>query len=172
MMISDFRIPRPLFPAVRQMARVTLPDDADRPELMEPILEHFEMSLRCLPVAARNGLMAGLAAFELGAVARYGRRFSRLDRPRALQYFDWYWSSPVMPLHYLVFGFKAYLSLAYYEQPIVRERIHYQPDAWIAETAKRRLEKWRADIEAHEHDLVQPNPLIAPKKLVRKVKHA
>lgn len=172
MMITDFRIPRPLHPAVRQLARVTLPPDAEQPELMDPILEHFEMSLRCLPLAVRNGMMAGLAAIELGAIARHRTRFSKLDRARATAYFDWYWSSKVMPLHYLVFGFKAYLSLAYYEQPAVRARIDYAPDAWIAETAKKRIDMWQKDIDAHERDLVAANPLVPARALARKVKHA
>jgi hypothetical protein len=171
-MLAEFRIPRALRPALRQMARVSLPPDAENPALMEPILEHFELSLRCLAKQTRALLLVGLAGLEAGALARHGRRFSRLDRARATAYFDWYWSSKVMALHYLVFAFKAYLSLAYYEQPAVRARIDYHPDAWIAESGKRRLERWAAEIDAHEKDLVAPDALIRAPSLARRAKHA
>ena len=49
--------------------------------------------------------------------------------------------------------------LAYYEQPDVRARLGYQPDAWIADVAQRRTATWHADIAAHAELLRAPAPL-------------
>jgi hypothetical protein len=64
------------------------------------------------------------------------------------------------------------VSLAFYDSAPMRARLSYHPDAWIAERARRRLALHGDEIRAHEAALLAPDPLLAPSRLVRKVRHA
>lgn len=52
------------------------------------------------------------------------------------------------------------LVLAYYEQPAAQHALAYDPSAWIAQTAARRLQLWSAAIAQHEAILLAPDPLV------------
>ena len=130
---------------------------------------------RTLPPYLRGGLLAGTATFMVGSAARpstFGRVFHELDRDQARAYFHSWWESRIFALRQFARGIKGVLAFAYYEEPTVKEQLRYRPDQWIAEAARRRLEKYGAEIERHEEIVTSPNPLIRPSLLTRKVRLA
>lgn len=171
--LADFRLPRPIRRTLHALAVVALPDELEPLGLTEPVVDHFELMMRVFPSHVRLGMVAGLATFEAGAIARYGRPFSRLPRERQRAWFDRWWHSPILPIRQLAKAIRSVLAMSYYEHPVVKQQLEYHPDAWIARVAKRRLEAWAADIRAHEEMVTSPDPLFAPVSLARKgVRHA
>jgi choline dehydrogenase-like flavoprotein len=55
---------------------------------------------------------------------------------------------------------RALVLTAAYEQPAAHAALGYDPDAWIAQTAARRLLEWAPEIAAHEAGLLAPDPLV------------
>src|SRR3954471_15134620 len=52
---------------------------------------------------------------------------------------------------------RALVLTVAYEQPAVHAALGYDPDAWIAKTADRRLAEWGAEIAAHAAGLRDPD---------------
>jgi hypothetical protein len=95
-----------------------------------------------------------------------------LDREQALAYFRSWWDSRIFAFRQFARGIKGVLAFAYYEEPTVKEQMKYHPDAWIAEAARRRLEKYGAEIARHEEIVTKADPLVRPASLLRRVRHA
>jgi hypothetical protein len=175
MILADFEIPRALRPAAEQAARVICPDDLEPLGLTGTVVDHFEMSLRTTPLQVRLGMMAGLATLETGAVCfppTRGRRFSRLDLPLARRWYHTWWKSPFSLFYQLAHGMKALVSLAYYEQPVVRDRLGYQPDAWVDKVRAHRFTAYAEEIRRHEAELIAPDPLIPLRVVKKERRHA
>ena len=175
MMLADFHFPARLRPAVVQAARVLCPDEIETLGLVEHVVDYVELQLRAFPRALRLGMVAGLTTMENAAALQprtFGKRFSTLPLDEARRWFRTFWDSPIGAFRQLAKALKALVSLAYYDSAPMRERLSYHPDAWIAERARRRLELFGADIARHEEELVAPDPLLAPARLLRKVRHA
>jgi hypothetical protein len=79
-----------------------------------------------------------------------GRPFTRLDDARADGYLRrvlYGRGGPVAAVLRLV---KSVVVLCYYELPEVKARLGYDPDAYVAEVAARRLARYGAEIRAAE----------------------
>jgi hypothetical protein len=164
--LADFRIPDRLRRVLEPLARIILPeDDLDRLGLIEPVIDHCELSLRAGPAIVRAGLLAGLAAFEAGAIARFGRPFTRLSRDRQDRWFAAWWESEAPPMRQLAKGVKTLLALAYWEHPLVKQQMEYHPERWIAEVAARRLRDYARDIREHDALVTRPDPLVQIRKV-------
>ncbi len=162
MILADFHFSRRMRAAVLKLVEAVCPEAS----LAPAVTDQVERSLRSLPGHMRAALVAGLTTFELSAVVRHGRPFSRLSADDARAWFVSWWDSPVPVFHELVKGVRAILAYAYYEQPAVKRRLEFHPDAWIAEAARRRLDSYGADIQRHESDILKPQAL------TRKVRRA
>jgi hypothetical protein len=172
MILADFHIPRRLRPAVAQAARVICPGDLDELGLAPQVVDYVELQLRAFPAGLRAGMVAGIATLEASAALRHGRRFSRLDPDTARRFWASWWASPLPPCRQLAKGLKALVALAFYDSKPMRERLEYHPDAWIADVARRRLERWGAEIRRHDEDLLEPDPLLPAARLLPRVRHA
>jgi hypothetical protein len=175
MTLADFRLPRRARRVLAALARVVLPADVERLRLTDPVIDHFELMMRALPGHMRLGLLAGLTTFDLSAAvvpSSRGRRFAGLDRGRALAHYERWLHAPLLPMRQLAKAVKAVLAMGYFDQPVVRARLEYHPDRWIAQAARRRLDRWADAIRRHEADLVAPDPLVPSTDLLRKVRHA
>ena len=95
-----------------------------------------------------------------------GRTFSRLSDDDARAWFVAWWDSPLPVLHQFVKGIRAVVAYAYYEQPAVKRRLEFHPDAFIAEAARRRIASYASEIRRHEAELLEP------RGLARKVRRA
>lgn len=160
MILADFHLPRALRPTVAGVVRIACPPDVERLGLVESVTLMFEHALRVYPAGVRTALVAGLAGFEATAALRYGRPFSRLDDARARAWWHAWWGSGFAPARQLARTLKMIAAIAYYDTPAVKDAIAYRPDAWIAEVARRRLEKWGVEVQRAEEDLVAPDPLV------------
>jgi hypothetical protein len=134
------------------------PPEAGTLGLEQAIVDHVELSMRSLPAAVRAALLSGLLAYDMGALARHGRRSCRLDAERARRYFA-AWRHGPAPMRELARGIKGLLCLAHYEMPAVQESLGYTPQAWIDAVKRRRLATYGDDIRRHEERLLEPDPL-------------
>jgi hypothetical protein len=158
---------------VRTLVPIVCPDDVATLGLVDEVVDYFELSMRSLPPYLRAGFVAGLVSFEAGTIAlpsSLGRPFSLLPDAKARAYFERWWTSPIGAIRQFAKGLKAFLVMGYYENPLVKQRMEYHPDRWIAEAAKRRLATYADEIRAHERANTAPDPLVAPESLFRKAK--
>jgi hypothetical protein len=56
-------------------------------------------------------------------------------------------------------GLRDMLVVGYYEQPVVQDRLGYQPDMWVTRVATAREQQWGEAIAAHEALLAERHPL-------------
>jgi hypothetical protein len=134
------------------------PPEARMLGLEQAIVDHVELSMRSLPAPARAGLLSGLLAYDMGALARHGRRSCQLDTERAQRYFAAWRQGPAL-MREFARAIKGLLCLAHYEMPAVQESLGYTPQAWIDAVKRRRLATYEDDIRRHEERLLEPEPL-------------
>jgi hypothetical protein len=173
MILADFHFPRRLRPAVAQMARCLVPaHHLETHGLTERVVDYLELQLRAFPTGFRVGMLAGIATLEISTLPRHGKRFSQLALADASVVIAAWWHSPIAPFRTFVRALKSLVALAFYDSPAMQDQLEYHPDQWIADAARRRLETWGLEIARHEEELRAPDPLLAPVRLLRKVRHA
>jgi hypothetical protein len=154
--LADFRLPKRVRGTLLALVPVVCPADAVPLGLADPIVDHVELMMRAFSGTVRRGLVAGLLAFDAGALG-----FSRLDDEAKRAYFHRWWKSPLLPMRQFVKAVKGLLALSYYEEPTVKARMEYHPDRWIAQAAEERLRRFAAEIQAHEVQVTAPDPLVS-----------
>jgi hypothetical protein len=142
-----------------RIVQVVCPPGAERHQLIDPIIDHMELSLRALPAALRAGLQLGLATYDAGAIAWRGRPSTRLTAAQSARWFAIWWKSPLMPQRELAKALKILALMAYYEMPPVKAELGYTPEQWIEKVKARRLQVYAADIRKHEESLIEADPL-------------
>jgi hypothetical protein len=138
---------------------IVCPPEAEALGLTGAIVAHVERAIAALEPVARIGLLAGLASYELGAIAVAGRPASRLPRERGARYFEAWWSSRIGAQHELARGVKGLLAMGCYEQPAILAELGYTPDAWIDKVKRRRLEVYGDDVRRAAAAVLAPDPL-------------
>jgi hypothetical protein len=128
------------------------------PDLVEPVVDDVELTMRAMPADVRTALIAGLWTYELGAVARWGRPASTLSPDRAARYLD-AWRHGLAVQRELVKAVRSLVCLAYFELPAVKQRMGYLPQRWIEKVTRHRLATYRDDIARHAESLFAPEPL-------------
>jgi hypothetical protein len=128
------------------------------PDLVAPVVDDVELTMRAMPVEIRTAMLAGLLTYELGAVARWGRPASKLPPDRAARYLD-AWRHGLAVQRELVKAVRSLLCLAYFELPEVKRRMGYQPERWIEKVKGHRLATYRDDITRHAGRLFERDPL-------------
>ena len=136
---------------LRSLVPVICPPEAVA--IADAIVDHMLLQFDVMPPLLRKGFEAGLATYDLGAIARFGRRASRLTGEKAEKYYR-LWEGNL-------FGktLNQLMSLSCYEQPEMLERIGYRVGAWIEESKKKRLAVYGDDARAAERKIVAPDPL-------------
>jgi hypothetical protein len=159
--MADFRLPNRLRRAIATLAPVIVTDEVTRLGITEDVVDGVESFLAAVPVHIRLALLAGIQAFDSSARAvpsSFGRAFHSLPAAKAKAHFERWYHGPEAT-HQLARGIKVFVSFAYYEHPLVRERIGYLPDPWIEQVSAQRLEKFGEVIAAHEAMLIADDPL-------------
>jgi hypothetical protein len=175
MKLAEFHLPKRLRQTVAQVARVTCPAEVSRFGLVDTIVDGVELQLRAFPSGFRVAITAGLAALEAGsalAPRTLGRSFSHLTPDEAGRWYASFWHSPLGACRQLARAMKSLIAMAFYSSAPVKKQLEYHPDQWIADAARRRLERWGIEIRRHEDELVAPDPLLPSARLVRKVRRA
>ncbi len=160
--LADYHHPPRIRRILASIAPIACPPDIERFGLVDAVVDHMEMTMRSLPAAVRAALITGLTGYELASMAwpgHLGRPASKLDRKRAIRYYDAWRHSPIRLQEEFVKGIKGLLCLGYYEMPQVKEQLDYTPDAWVSKVKRRRLEVYGDEIRIHEAKLFEPEPL-------------
>ncbi len=127
--------------------------------LGDVIVDHMALTLGASPAILRTGIGAGLAAYDLGAVARYGRRARALSGAKAEAYFA-AWEHGITPVQQqLAKGINQLMSLSCYEQPLMMEACGYRPAGWIDEVSRKRLAVYGDEARAQTVAIITPDPL-------------
>jgi hypothetical protein len=136
---------------LRSLVPVICPPEAAH--LADEIVEHMALTLGASPSLLQTGFDAGLLAYDLGAIARFGRRAHALSPERAERYYQlWEHSQLGKAVNQL-------MSLACYEQPDMMRATGFSPEPWIAEVTKKRLTVYADDVERQEAQILAPDPL-------------
>ncbi|MEJ7604236.1 MAG: hypothetical protein WKG01_40625 [Kofleriaceae bacterium] len=99
------------------------------------------------------------ARSDLGALPRYRKRARHLSPAPAERYYQ-SWEHGLTPLHVqFARGLNQMMSLSCYEQPAMRERVSYQPEPWIADVTRKRLQQFPTEIRRQEASTLAPDPL-------------
>jgi len=134
--------------------------------LTDEVIDHVELTMRSFPTFLRLMLIVGTMFFELFAIVLPSSRlrpFSRLPREKQERYFKMFWDSKFQLFRQLAKGFKAPISLGYWDNPAVCEKMGYTPAAWIAMVKARRERDYAADIAYQDAMVVAPDPLVPVK---------
>ena len=131
---------------VTRFAEVACPPEIAVNGTAGTLIAEFEALLSALPAATRTGLTSALLAFDQGArlsPRSRGRRFTRLPAPDAEAYFRSVLARRGAAGSALR-TIKGLIVLCYHELPQVKEQLGYQPDAYMASVARRRLTTYGA----------------------------
>jgi hypothetical protein len=145
---------------LRSLVPVICP--ADAVPLADALVDHVALTLGASPTGLQAGFVAGLHAYDAGAIVRYLRPARALAGARAERYYQSWEHAALLPQRRLAQAFNQLLSLACYEHPTMAEQVGFRPAAWIDKVKRRRLVVHAADIDAHARSLVAPDPLRPP----------
>ena len=155
--MTEYRHSRTAEAVLRSLVPVICPPEAHA--LAGAIVDHMALTLGASPPAVRAGFAAGLAAYDLGALPRHGRRARHLPPEAAERYFA-SWEHGITPLHVqLARAINQLMSLSCYEQPAMMERVGYRPGPWIEEVRRKRLTVYADDVRRQEAAVLAPDPL-------------
>ena len=161
---------------VARLVGVVCPPHTDAIDVQHMTADHrliddIEAAMSALGHGLRMGLLAGLQAYHLGAVLRFGRRADRLDGVKTRRYFET-WLAVPGPMHEFAQGIKGLICMAYYELPEIKDALDYHPGDWIAEVDARRQASYAEDVRRHQESICAPDPmpgrdLVSVTRLVR-----
>ena len=148
---------------VASIARVVCPQHTDdlvvtTIEKDHALVDEVEASVGALNPLVRTALATALAAYDAGALVRYGALAHRLTLAQSRAYYQ-AWLQIPGPTHELALRVKQLICMAYYELPVVRAALDYRPEDWIARVTAERLARHADAIVAHEESLRAPDPL-------------
>jgi hypothetical protein len=141
---------------LRSLVPVICPPEAAH--LADAIVEHMALTLGASGPLLGKAFDAGLAAYDLGAIARFGRRAHKLTGERAERYYV-YWEHTQFGR-----GINQLMSLACYEQPDMMRACGYEPQPWIEEVTKKRLTVYADDVKKQDAQILAPDPLRPARK--------
>lgn len=156
-MTDDYQHSRTTRAVLRSLVPVICPPEAHG--LADGIVNHLALTLGASPPLVRKGFVAGMIAYDLGALPFHRKRARYLTGERAERYYR-SWEKGPTPLHtQLAHALNQLVSLSCYEQPEMRERVGYRPAPWIAEVSRKRLTLFAAEIRRQEASTLAPDPL-------------
>ena len=168
--MTAWQLRSPLRRIVERLAQVACPPQVPAADVMNELLDEFELLLGALPAALRWLIPVWLVAFDQGArlyPRAYGRRFVRLPDAEADAYIRAVLARRRSGFAASAQRIKGLIVMCYYELPEVKEQLGYRPDAYIASVSRRRLTSYGAQIRAAEaaalgSDPAEPDPLASP----------
>jgi hypothetical protein len=166
--LADFRFSSGARRVLRALAVVVCSEEIETRGLLEPTLDEVERMVRATPPVMRIALRVGMWAFEWSALFVCGLPFSRLSPQRRSAWFRRWFTGHGLGQKF-AYGIKGLLAFAFFEQPALRDELHWHPDEWIAQVAKRRLDKYGDAVRRHDALVRAPDPLVPAQSLTRKV---
>ena len=130
-----------------QIVRAACPPDVDDLGIAEELLHYVEDSLAYAPPLFAQALRLGLLALDAASVLDGGGRpFSRMPIDRARAYVEHSGHGLNVPRTAVVPQVRLLALMGYFENPAVRARMGYDPEAWIEHVKKERLERHANDL--------------------------
>ena len=156
-----YRLPWPVRPVVERFALVVCPPELATLGIIEDVVAELEAMLGAMPSHLRLAVAAGFTAFDQGArlyPRARGRRFVGLDAQCALAYYKAVAHGPIAAQRKVMLLLKGIVTMAYFEQPCVLERLAYRPADYIATVTKRRLDSYGDDVRRGEEAVTAKDP--------------
>lgn len=127
--------------------------------LADAIVAHMALTFAATPSLLHRLLPIGFAAYDLGALPRFGKRARALSLEQARTYYA-RWERGPTPLHVqFARAINQLMSLACYEQPEMMERVGYRVGPWIEQVTKKRLTVYADDVRAQQAQILASDPL-------------
>lgn len=140
-------------PSIERFAEIVCPPELRTQALMAGLIERLELQLAAMPAYLNRSVIAAFVALDHGARVHRGargRRLTALEDPRAEGYIGSLSRDRPQVRRDLVRLIKAFVVMCYYELPEIRTQLGYEPDAYIAGVARRRMEAHGEEIRAAE----------------------
>lgn len=138
-----------------RMATLVCPPGPAGADVTAAVLAEFDRQVACLPAAAQRAIGPTLLLVDQAARLRpssRGHRFARLGDERADAYLRvrlYQRSGPLATVLRLV---KGLLVMAYYELPVVKAELGYDPATYVATVTARRLARYGAELGGPDRD--------------------
>ncbi len=125
----------------------------------DAIVENMTLTIIASGPLLSRALEAGLLAYDLGSLPRFGKRAHKLTGDAAERYFET-WEHGITPMHVqFARALNQIMSMACYEQPAMMESVGYNVAPWIEEVTKKRLTVYADDVKKQEAQILAPDPL-------------
>jgi hypothetical protein len=163
-MSSDFSMSDTDRAVLRALAPIACSARVRELDLIEDVVQGVEDFVGATPPLIGGALRLGIAVFEWSAAlspAHPGRRFTQLDPAQQEAWFERWWHAELAPLREFARRSKGLLAAVYYELDPIRAEIEYHPERWIAQVARRRIDRYGDQIRAREARAAAPGPLMA-----------
>jgi hypothetical protein len=125
----------------------------------DAIVDEMVLTLEASGPLLSRAFEAGLLAYDLGALPRFGKRAHKLTGDAAEHYFE-SWEHGLTPMHVqFARALNQIMSMACYEQPATMESCGYRVGPWIEEVTKKRLTVYADDVKKQDAQILAPDPL-------------
>lgn len=128
-------IPDGVRPTFRALAQVVVPETgAMAAEEWSTLEATVARALSVRSAVVRKQVTLFLRLIEFLAIARYARRFSRLDPQKATKFLQALEHAPLLAVRRGVWGIRTLVMMGVYTQPGVQAALGYRPhrDGWSA----------------------------------------
>ena len=160
--ISDYQHSERTRRILKELIKIICPSNVVGENLVIPVINEVELSLKALPPLSRTAIIASLIAYDTSSrlyPTHQGKPATKLPKQKAQNYFHQWKNSPFTIQKQMVKAISALITMAYYSLPIIEKRIVYTPTPWIEESKQYRLDRHHSVIQAHENSLLEPDPL-------------
>lgn len=145
---------------VTRFAAVVCPPGVCSGQLMDGLIDEFELLLGAVPAGVRRSIPVVFVVFDQAArlyPRARGQRFARLGDQIADAYLRAVLAGRASGLATVVQRLKGLVVMCYYELPEVKEQLGYRPGPYIATVSRRRLASYGAEIRAGETAVLAPD---------------
>jgi hypothetical protein len=146
---------------IERFAKIACPPEVTAVGRLPEVVAELERFLHAFPAHVRRLLLAAFVVFDEGARLHppgRGRRFVRLDDRAADRYFRARADSRMPAVRNLLTLMRGVVVMSYYELSDVKAELGYDPGAYIAAVAARRLEVHGDAIERGERAVFIESP--------------
>jgi hypothetical protein len=112
-------------------------EPADRRPVRAEATRFVVAQIESIPTFLRVPYLAAIVAFDVVAVARYGRTFLRLDEPRQHAYLALWTNSPIAQMRDFVKPIRSCALLAHFDHATVRAALESARDERLAQEPRR-----------------------------------
>jgi hypothetical protein len=132
---------------LRQLVRAACPSDLDELGIADELVQFVEESMAYGPPLFARALGVGLVALDAASVLDGGgTTLSRMPIERARAYVEETKLGANVPRAVVIPQVRLLALLGYFEHPLVKARMGYDPAAWIEKVRKERLARHADDV--------------------------